>query len=57
MIGWHASAKRSQRAWQDFKATQEKFKREREEYCTTTLDNARFGVRSHRSLERTLSWP
>lgn len=40
-----------------FKATQEKFKREREEYCTTTLDNARFGVRSHRSLERTLSWP
>ncbi len=24
-----------------FRATQEKFKREREEYCTTTLDNAR----------------
>jgi len=25
----------------DFKAIQEKFKREREEYCTTTLENAR----------------
>jgi chorismate mutase len=40
-----------------FKATQDKFKREREEYCTTTLDNARIGVRSRRSLERTLVWP
>lgn len=40
-----------------FKATQDKFKREREEYCTTTLDNARFGMRSRRSLERTLVWP
>jgi hypothetical protein len=26
-----------------FKATQEKFKREREEYCATTLENARNG--------------
>jgi hypothetical protein len=25
----------------DFKAVQEKFKREREEYCTTLLENAR----------------
>jgi chorismate mutase len=27
----------------DFKATQEKFKREREEYYVTTLENARSG--------------
>lgn len=40
-----------------FKATQEKFKREREEYFTTTLDNARFGDGSRRSLERTPAWP
>ena len=40
-----------------FKATQDRFKREREEYCTTTLDNARFGMRALRSLERTLAWP
>lgn len=26
-----------------FKATQEKFEREREEYCATTLENARNG--------------
>jgi chorismate mutase len=26
-----------------FKATQEKFKREREEYFVTTLENARYG--------------
>ena len=26
-----------------FKATQEKFEREREEYCVTTLENARNG--------------
>ncbi len=26
-----------------FKATQEKFKRDREEYCVTTLENARSG--------------
>jgi hypothetical protein len=32
-----------------FKATQEKFKREREEYCTTTLENARHGepIKAH----------
>ena len=40
-----------------FKATQEKFKREREEYFTTTLDNARFGDGSRRSLERTPARP
>ena len=37
-----------------FKATQEKFKREREEYFATTLENARFGERSRRSP---VSWP
>jgi chorismate mutase len=40
-----------------FKATQEKFKREREEYFTTTLDNARYGEGSHRTLEHTPTWP
>lgn len=40
-----------------FKATQEKFKREREEYCTTTLENARLGERSRRALARTPVWP
>lgn len=40
-----------------FKATQEKFKREREEYFTTTLDNARYGDRSKVTLERTQAWP
>ena len=40
-----------------FKATQEKFKREREEYFTTTLENARFGDSSRRTLERTPAWP
>lgn len=40
-----------------FKATQEKFKREREEYFTTTLANARLGEGSHRALDRTPSWP
>jgi chorismate mutase len=37
-----------------FKATQEKFKREREEYCTTTLENARHGEPSKRTLQ---TWP
>lgn len=32
-----------------FKATQEKFKRERDEYFTTTLENARFGDGSRRA--------
>lgn len=41
----------------NFKATQEKFKREREEYFTTTLDNARHGEPSKRSLEFTHAWP
>ena len=41
----------------NFKATQEKFKREREEYFTTTLENARLGERSSRALERTSLWP
>ena len=40
-----------------FKATQEKFRREREEYCRTTLENARDGERSKRKLERTQIWP
>jgi chorismate mutase len=41
----------------NFKATQEKFRREREEYFTTTLENARQGERSKRTLERVLAWP
>ena len=41
----------------NFKATQEKFKREREEYFTTTLENARQGDGSKRTLERTQGWP
>jgi hypothetical protein len=40
-----------------FKATQEKFRLEREEYFTSTLDNARYGERSARTLERTQAWP
>jgi hypothetical protein len=32
-----------------FKATQEKFQREREEYCATTLENARNGSNGKRS--------
>ena len=38
-----------------FKATQEKFKQEREEYFTTTLDNARHGA-SSRLGDRTPAW-
>ncbi|SHN87109.1 hypothetical protein [Bradyrhizobium erythrophlei] len=41
----------------NFKATQEKFKREREEYFTTTLDNARHGEPSKRALEFAHAWP
>ena len=41
----------------NFKATQEKFKREREEYFTTTLDNARHGEPSKRALGFTHTWP
>ena len=40
-----------------FKATQEKFRREREEYFTTTLENARLGEGSRRALDRTPLWP
>ena len=40
-----------------FKATQEKFKREREEFFTTTLENARYGERSKRTLGMTQAWP
>jgi chorismate mutase len=41
----------------NFKATQEKFKREREEYFTTTLENARHGDGSKHALERMQAWP
>ncbi|HET7886878.1 MAG TPA: hypothetical protein VFL62_11680 [Bradyrhizobium sp.] len=41
----------------NFKATQEKFKREREEYFTSTLENARHGDGARRALERTYTWP
>jgi chorismate mutase len=41
----------------NFKATQERFKREREAYFTATLENARFGDGSRRALERTQAWP
>ena len=40
-----------------FKATQEKFRRERDEYFTTTLENARLGDGSRRALDRTPLWP
>ena len=40
-----------------FKATQEKFKREREQYFVTTLKNARLDERSRRALDRTSLWP
>jgi len=40
-----------------FRATQEKFRREREEYFATTLDNARYGASAQRTLGRTSYWP
>lgn len=40
-----------------FKATQEKFRREREEYFRTTLESARHGERSKHALERIQTWP
>lgn len=40
-----------------FKATQEKFKREREEYFVTTLENARDVERSRNALGRAPTWP
>jgi hypothetical protein len=39
-----------------FRATQEKFRREREEYFATTLDNARYGANSRHILDRTPRW-
>ncbi len=39
-----------------FKATQEKFKREREEYFFTTLENARQSENSRHALERPPFW-
>ena len=40
-----------------FKATQEKFKREREEYFFKTLENARLSNNSHRAPGHPLFWP
>ena len=39
-----------------FMATQEKFKREREEYCVTTLENARHSENARHAFERPLFW-
>jgi chorismate mutase len=39
-----------------FKATQEKFRREREEYFLTTLENALHGQSSHQALKRMPFW-
>jgi hypothetical protein len=39
-----------------FKATQEKFEREREEYFVTTLENARHSERPRQSFERPSFW-
>ena len=39
-----------------FKATQEKFQREREEYYATTLENARQSEHSRHTLERPPVW-
>ena len=36
----------------NFKATQERFKREREEFFSTTLDNARHGDDARHTMER-----
>ncbi|HLI98417.1 MAG TPA: hypothetical protein VKT76_01755 [Bradyrhizobium sp.] len=41
----------------NFRATQEKFKRERERYFAVTLENARNGERSSHALHRMPSWP
>jgi hypothetical protein len=40
-----------------FKATQEKFRRERDEYFVSTLENARSSEGSRRALERAPLWP
>jgi chorismate mutase len=39
-----------------FKATQEKFRREREEYCVTTLENARHSENTRHAFERPPFW-
>ena len=39
-----------------FKATQEKFRREREEYFVTTLENARHSEHVRRAIERPPFW-
>jgi chorismate mutase len=39
-----------------FKATQEKFEREREEYFVTTLENARHSEGPRQSFERPSFW-
>lgn len=39
-----------------FKATQEKFKREREEYFVATLENARQSENAYHSFERPPFW-
>jgi chorismate mutase len=41
----------------NFKATQEKFRREREEYYTTTLENAKHSEHSRPTLESAPFWP
>jgi hypothetical protein len=40
-----------------FKAIQEKFKREREEFFVTTLQKALHGDNSRRTIERMPFWP
>ena len=40
-----------------FRATQEKFRRAREEYFVTTMESARYGRGSRLILERTPRWP
>ena len=39
-----------------FKATQERFRREREEYCVTTLENARHSEPAGCPFERPPFW-
>jgi chorismate mutase len=39
-----------------FKATQEKFEREREEYFVTTLENARYSENIRRTFEQPPFW-
>jgi hypothetical protein len=41
----------------NFRATQQKFERERDEYFVATLKNARHCEWSRRTLGRTLHWP